>query len=167
MFKVTAEPEKAYIAKAGEKLPQPLAVKQGTKLTIPFKVVRQSPEAKVALTLRQISTARNPQQMPLTVNNGQPLPAVAPNKNDGTFVINVKNNAPPGLYSVVLSATAQIQVERTSGGKGKRPATVEQTVTPVLLQVIPNALAKVTARAAGKLVGGMTTDVLVKVESAE
>ncbi len=164
LFKVTAEPEKAYIAKAGEKLPQPLVVKQGAKLTVPFQVVRQSPDAKVALTLRQISTARNPQQMPLTVNNGQPLPAVAPNKNDGTFVINVKNNAPPGVYSIVLSATAQIQVERTDGNKGKRPATVEQTVTPVIVQVVPTALAKVTAGPAGKLVGGQSTDIVVKVE---
>ena len=65
--------------------------------------------------------------MPLTVNNGQPLPAVAPDKGDGQFVIDVKSNAPPGMYSIVLTASAQIQVERPAG-KGKRPATVEQAL---------------------------------------
>jgi hypothetical protein len=162
-FKITAEPENAYLVKAGEKLPQPLTVKQGEKLTVPFKVVRQSPDAKVALTLRQISTMQNPQQMPVTVNNGQPLPAVAPDKADGTFVIDVKATAPPGTYTIVLAATAQIQYEK-EGTKGKKPATVEQAVTPVTINVLPLTLGKVTATPAGNLKGGMTSDLTVKVE---
>jgi hypothetical protein len=161
MFKVTAEPENAYIGKAGDKLPQPLLVKQGEKLTVPFKVVRQSGDAKVPLTLRQISTAQNPQQMPLTVNNGQPLAPIAADKNDGTFVIDVKSTAPPGTYSIVLAATAQIQVPMA---KGKRPATVEQAVTPVTIQVVPTSLAKINASPSGKLVGGMTAEIAVKIE---
>jgi hypothetical protein len=161
MFKVTAEPENAYISKAGEKLPQPLLVKQGEKLTVPFKVVRQSGDAKVPLTLRQISTTQNPQQMPLTVNNGQPLAPIAPDKNDGTFVIDVKGNAAPGTYSIVLAASAQLQL---AGPKAKRPATVEQAVTPIIVQVVPTSLARVNASPAGKLIGGMTAEIAVKVE---
>jgi hypothetical protein len=160
-FKVTAEPENAYLGKATEKLPQPLTIKQGEKLTVPFKVARIAPESKVAITLRQNSTTQNPQQMPVTVNNGQPLPAVAPDKADGTFVIDAKNNAPPGTYSIVLNATAQIQYE---GSKGKRPTTVEQAVTPVLVNVVPASLGKVSAAPAGNLKGGMTIEVNVKVE---
>lgn len=163
LFKITAEPENAFTGKATEKLPQPLMVKQGEKLTVPYKVVRQSADAKVPLTLRQISTTPQPQQMPLTVSNGQPLPPVAPDKNDGTFVIDVKTNAPPGMYEVVLAATAQLQLERP-GAKGKRPTTVEQAVTPVVVQVVPKSLANVTASAAGKLVGGASVDIVVKVE---
>jgi hypothetical protein len=162
-YKVTAEPENAYLAKAGEKLPQPLMMKQGEKLTVPFKVARLSPDAKVAINLRQVSTTQNPQQLPVTVNNGQPLPAVAPDKADGTFVIEAKPNAPPGAYTVVLHATALIPYER-QGGKGKKPATVDQAVTPVTVQVVPSALAKVTASVSGNLKGGMTSDLVVKVE---
>jgi len=160
-FKVTAEPENAFFTKAGEKLPQPLTMKQGEKLTIPFKVARIAPEAKVAITLRQTSTIQNPQQLPLTVNNGQPLGAIAPDKSDGTFVIDAKNNAPPGTYSIVLNATAQIQYE---GAKGKRPTTVEQAVTPVVVNVVPASLGKVSAAPAGNLKGGMSSEVNVKVE---
>lgn len=162
-FKVTAEPENAYMAKAGEKLPQPLTLKQGEKVTVPFKVARISPDAKVAITLRQIPTAANPQAMPVTVNNGQPLGAVAPDKGDGTFVIDVKPNAPPGVYAVVLAATAQIQYEKPTA-KGKKPATLEQAVTPITIHVVPTALAKVTATPAGPVKGGMTADLVVKVE---
>ncbi|MBO0698380.1 MAG: PPC domain-containing protein [Zavarzinella sp.] len=161
-FKVTAEPENAYLAKAGEKLPQPLTMKQGEKLTVPFKVARMSPEAKVAINLRQVSTSQNSQQLPVTVNSGQPLPAVAPDKGDGTFVIEAKPNAPPGAYTIVLNATALIPHERE--GKGKKPATVEQAVTPVTVHVVPSALAKVTASPAGNLKGGMTSDLVVKLE---
>jgi hypothetical protein len=162
-FKVTAEPENAFITKAGEKLPQPLTVKQGEKLTVPFKVARISPDAKVAITLRQISTTQNPQQMPLTVNNGQPLPAVAPDKADGTFVIDVKTIAPPGPYTIVLQATAQVPFE-SQMGKGKKPAQVEQAVSPVTINVVPAALAKVTAQPTGNLKGGASSDLVVKVE---
>lgn len=162
-FKVTAEPDKAYFAKAGEKLPQPLTVKQGEKLTVPFKVARISPDAKVAITLRQVSSTQNPQQMPVLVNNGQPLPAIAPDKTDGTFVIEAKTIAPPGTYTIVLQATAPIQVEQPMG-KGKRPAQVEQAVTPVTINVIPSALAKVTASPTGNLRGGSASDLVVKVE---
>ena len=162
-FKVTAEPENAFITKAGDKLPQPLTVKQGEKLTVPFKVARISADAKVAITLRQLATMQNPQQMPLTVNNGQPLPAVAPDKADGTFVIDVKPTAPPGVYTIVLQATAQIQVEALPG-KGKKPAQVDQAVSPVTVNVVPLSLAKVTATPTGNLKGGMSSDLVVKVE---
>src|SRR5690348_6388640 len=109
-------------------------VKQGEKLTVPFKVARISADTKVPITLRQISTTQNPQQMPLTVNNGQPLPAVAADKTDGTFVIDVKTTAPPSTYTIVLQASAPIQYEGQPG-KGKKPATIEQAVTPVTVQV--------------------------------
>src|SRR5262249_57139992 len=94
-FKITAEPENAFV-KPGEKLAQPLFVKQGEKLTVPFKVARIAAEAKVPITLRQLSTTQNPASMPVTVNNGQPLPPVGADKADGTFVIEAKTIDPPG-----------------------------------------------------------------------
>ena len=73
----------------------------------------------------------------------QIIPAVAPDKNDGTFVIEAKPNAAPGAYTVVLFVTGQVQYEREGGGKGKRATTVEQAVSPVTVQVVPSALAQV------------------------
>jgi hypothetical protein len=162
MFKVTTEPENAFLKK-DEKLAQPLTIKQGEKLTVPFKVARISPDAKVPITLQQVSHTQNVQQQPVLVNNGQALPAVAADKGDGTFVIDAKNNAPPGTYTIVLKATAQIQYER-EGTKGKKPATVEQAGTPVTVNVVPLALAKVTAAPSGNLKGGASSEVVVKVE---
>jgi hypothetical protein len=162
MFKVTIEPENAFVKK-DEKLAQPLTIKQGEKLTVPFKVARISPDAKVPITLQQVSHTQNVQQQPVLVNNGQPLPAVAADKGDGTFVIDAKNNAPPGTYTIVLKAMAQIQYER-EGTKGKKPATVEQAGTPVTVHVVPLALAKVTAAPTGNLKGGASSEVVVKVE---
>jgi len=140
-----------------------LTLKQGEKLTVPFKVTRISPDAEVAITVRQVTTTQNPAQMPVLVNNGQPLAAVAPDKSDGTFVIEAKTIAPPGVYTVVLQATAPIQYE-AQAGKGKKPAQVEQAVTPVTINVVPVSLAKVTAAPTGNLKGGSSTDLLVKVE---
>ncbi len=161
MFKVTAEPENAVI-KMGDKPRQPMFITQGEKLTVPFKIVRTSPDAKVPITLQQVSTTQNPQQMPLTVNNGQPVAAIAADKTDGTFVIDAKTTAVPGLYTIVMKATAQIQYER-EGTKGKKPATVEQSATPITIRVVPVSLGKVTAAPVGNLKGGLTSDVVVKV----
>ena len=112
-----------------------MTVKQGEKLTVPFKVARISPDAKVAITLRQVATTQNPPQMPVLVNNGQPLPAVAPDKADGTFVIDAKTIAPPGTYTIVLRRRPRSSSSQP--GKGKQPAQVEQAVTPVTVQVVP------------------------------
>jgi hypothetical protein len=161
-FRVTMEPENAFL-KPGEKLAHPLTIKQGEKLTVPFKVARMSPDAKVPVTLQQVSHTQNAQQQPVTVNNGQAMPPVAPDKGDGTFVIDAKPTAPPGLYSIVLKATAQVPYER-EGTKGKKPVAVEQAGTPVTVHVIPLALAKVTAAPTGNLKGGASSEVVVKVE---
>lgn len=161
-FRVTAEPQNAFI-KMGEKLPQPLVIKQGDKLTVPFKVNRISPDVKVPITLQQKATTQNPQQMPLTVNNGQALPPVAADKTDGTFVIDAKATAPPGVYTIVLRATAQIQYDKNPMGK-KKATTVEQAVSPIIVQVLPLSLAKVTATPMGNLKGGADAQVVVKVE---
>lgn len=162
MFTVTAEPDKAFV-KMGEKLPMPLVVKQGDKLTVPLKVNRISPDAKVPVTVQQVFTGQNAQQLPITVNNGQPVAAIAPDKAEGTAVLDIKPTAAPGAHTIVLKATAQVQYER-EGTKGKKPATVEQAVTPISVYVLPSSVAKLTATPAGNLKAGMTTEVTVKAE---
>ncbi|WP_020474327.1 hypothetical protein [Zavarzinella formosa] len=162
-FKVTLQPENAFV-KMGEKLPQPLTAKPGEKITVPFTVTRISPDAKVAINLQQIVTGANPQAMPVTANNGQALPAIAPDKGDGTMVLDVKSTALPGTYCVVLKATATIQYDKDPMGKAKKPVTVETASTPLVLKVLPLSLAKVTAVPAGALKAGMTAELVVKVE---
>ena len=49
-------------------------------------------------------------------------------------------------------------------GKGKKPATVDQAVTPVTVRSSRLTLAKVTATPAGNLKGGTSSDLSVKVE---
>lgn len=162
-FKVTLQPDKAFI-KMGDKLPMPLTAKQGEKVTVPFAVTRISPDAKVAITLQQIVTGPNAQAMPVTANNGQALPAVAPDKNDGNFVLDIKPTAAPGTYSIVLKATAQIQYDKDPMGKAKKPVTVETSSTPMILKVLPLSLGKITATPVGTLKAGMTTEVTIKVD---
>jgi Bacterial pre-peptidase C-terminal domain len=162
-FRVTAEPENAFVKKE-EKLPQPLAVKQGEKLTVPFKVARNNPEAK-QITLQQLGSQQTIQASPVTVNNGQPLPAVAADKNDGAFVIDVKTNAPPGPYTVTLRAQAQFPYDKDPMGKNKKPVTVILPVSPVTVNVIPASVAKVNlAGPNGKIKQKESGEVVVKVE---
>jgi Bacterial pre-peptidase C-terminal domain len=162
-FRVTAEPENAFVKKE-EKLPQPLAVKQGEKLTVPFKVARNNPEAK-QITLQQLGSQQTIQASPVTVNNGQQLPAVAADKNDGTFVIDVKTNAPPGPYTVTLRAQAQFPYDKDPMGKNKKPVTVILPVSPVTVNVIPASVAKVNlAGPNGKIKQKESGEVVVKVE---
>jgi hypothetical protein len=161
-FNVTLEPDKAFIKKE-EKLKLPLVLKQGDKLTVPFKVTR-GVEPKTPITLQQLSLGIQPQQAPVTVNNGQPLPPITPDKNDGTFVLDVKTNAPPGDYTIVLKATTPIQFVKDPNTKKQQPITVVGATTPLTFKVLPLSVAKVTATPKGNLKGGMNGEITVKVE---
>jgi hypothetical protein len=163
---ITLEPEKAFLAKKEEVSPLPLMIKQGENLTVPFKVTRHNPEAKQPITLQQVSTQQNMQQAPITVNNGQALPPVAPDKNDGSFVVDVKPNAPPGAYTIVLRATTQIPYAKDPMGK-KANVPVTVSTMPLTVTVLPTSIAKVTLDGPkGNLKQGMNSEVIVKVERA-
>jgi hypothetical protein len=161
-FKVVAEPQKAFIKKENP-ITLPLVLRPGDKLTVPYQVTRISPDAKVPVTLQQILSMAQVQQMPVTVNNGQILPPVAADKGDGTFVIDVRSNAAPGTYVVNMRGLIQIQFEKEAG-KGKKPTSIEQALAPITVTVIPTTLAKVTAAQTGKFVAGSTGIVTVKVD---
>jgi hypothetical protein len=161
-FNVVCEPDKAFVKKE-EKLPMPLMIKQGNKLTVPFKVARGI-EPKTPITLQMLSTGINPQQAQVTVNNGQPLPAVAADKNEGTFVIDAKTNAPPGTYTIVLKATSVVDFVKDPNTKKSAKLTASGATTPIVIKVLPLAVAKLSATPKGNLKGGANVQIAVKVE---
>lgn len=160
-FKVTLEPEKAFIKK-GEKLDLPIYVKPGDKLTIPFKITR-SPDLKTPITLQQLSMGIQPQQAPVTVNNGAAMAAIAPDKNDGEIVIDVKAGIAPGSYTVALKATTPTQFASPATKKSTN-VTIVTATTPIVLKVLPTSLARVTGTLNGNVKPGMNGQLTIKVD---
>jgi subtilisin-like proprotein convertase family protein len=105
-----------------------------------------------------------PQQAPVTVNNGQPTPPIAPDKNDGNFIIDIKPNAPLGMYTVVMKATTPIQFVKDPNTKKQLPVTVVGASTPITFKVLPLSVAKITATPKGNFKGGVDGEITVKVE---
>ena len=161
-FNVILETDKAFVKKE-DKLPNPILVKQGDKLTVPFKVTR-GVEPKTPITLQQLTMGIQPQQAPVVVNNGQPIPAIAADKGDGTFVVDIRPNAAPGTYTVVMKTTTPIQFVKDPNTKKQQPVTVVGSSTPLTFKVLPLSVAKLTATPKGNLKGGMDGEITVKVE---
>lgn len=164
-FKISIEPENAFVTKKEEKLPQPLMIKQGEKLTVPFKVARIHPDAKQPITLQQIATQQNMQQAPVVVNNGQVLPPITPDKNDGIFVVEAKKNAAPGIYSVVMRANSQMPFAKDPNAKQKPNIPISTATLPLTVTVLPLSVAKVTLDGPkGNLKQGTPSELTVKIE---
>ncbi len=162
-FTVTPNLAGAFIKKE-EKITLPLTAKQGEKITVPFTVNRISNESKVAINVQGMATSPgNAQQLPITIGNNNAAIPVTPDKTDGAFVIDIKPNALPGVYTLALKATAVIQYDR--GDKKTRPATIEYALPPVTIEVLPTALAKVTITPlTAPIAAGKPGEYLVKIE---
>lgn len=161
-FKVTLDVDNAFVKK-GEKLTQPLLVKAGDKLTVPFKIARNV-DPKTPITLQQILMGVNNQNSPITVGNGQPLPAIAADKNDGEIVLDIKGNITPGIYTVALKASTPIQFVKDQATKKSQNLTVVASTTPIVVKVLPTVVAKVTATPKGNLKPGEKGEITIKVE---
>jgi hypothetical protein len=145
-----------------EKLPLPLTMKQGEKVTVPIKVNWVSPDKQpVALTVEP--TSPSPQTMPVTAQ----LP-VQPTKEKPESVANVdvKSNAPPGTYSISLKGVAQVPYAKDPMAKQKPNIPAEVFSEPIEVTVIPNSLAKVTVGnlPANTLKIGMSGELVIKIE---
>lgn len=143
-FKVAADPAKATVKlnNKDEKLAAPLAAKQGDKITLPVTVTWTGAD-KPNVTLVAEPMLQNPQNAPITVQiTGQPTK----DKPEVTITLDIKANAPPGVYGIVLRGDAQVPFVRdmaTKKGGGNVPVSAFSNVIEVT--VIPNAVAKVTA----------------------
>ena len=147
-----------------EKLTAPLTVKQGDKFTMPLKVNWIAPDKQtVVVTAEPVSM--NQQSNPITVQ----IPT-QPTKEKPEAVVNfdVKSNALPGTYSVVLKGLAQVPFAKpTAGGMAKGPHVPAEVIgEPIVVTVIPSSLAKVTPGAVSNntLKLGTSGEMLIKVE---
>jgi hypothetical protein len=144
-FTIAPELDKAVmkVNMKDEKLSVPLTVKQGEKLSVPVKVNWIAAD-KQNVQLAPELMAQSPQNNPVTVQ----IPT-QPTKDKPEVVVNldVKSNAPPGMYTVTLRGTAQVPFAKpTPGGMAKGPnVPVEELSSPIQVTVIPSSVAKVTA----------------------
>jgi hypothetical protein len=162
-FGLTPDVGKATVRAGGkdEKRPAPLAVKQGENLILPVKATWTGSD-KPNVTVAADPMAPNPQANPVTVQPGMQLTKDNP---EGTVTINVRANAPPGTYSVVLRGESQVPFAKDPNAK-KGNVSAVAFAEPVVLTVLPTALARVTA---GQLPNntlklGQTAELTVKVE---
>lgn len=162
-FKVLIEPENAFV-KAGEKLPQPLMVKMGEKLTIPYKAVRQA-DSKTPISVYLLSMGAPQGLGPLVTagNNQTPLTTIAADKNEGNIVLDIRPAAVPGSYSVVFKATTPIQYANPANKKNQT-LTIVAATNPLTFIVLPTAVAKLTANPRLQVVAGMNGELAIKVE---
>lgn len=149
----------------------PIFVKPGDKLTIPVKVAWQEKEARAnPVTLFVEATQQNMQQAPLTVLGGggnppQPAATIAKEKTDGPLTIDVRSNAAPGTYAVVVRGESQCQYVRNPEEKDKKtPVTALAFAPPIEVTVLPTSLGKLTATPTGSLKVGATGELVLKVE---
>jgi len=136
-------------------------VLQGDKVNVKVKLDRYWPDFKapvqVALAVPGDVKGGNPKDAGITV---APL-TIAPDKAEGTAVVDVKANLPPGAYTVVLRGTAPLAGK---DAKDKKGGSVVTPANPVVINVLPRELAKLTLtppNGAGK-VGGQA-EITVKI----
>jgi hypothetical protein len=146
-FKLDADPAKATIKPANSKEKEvkasgPLVVKQGDKITLPVKA-KWVGDDKPNLTLAAEPMTQNQQTSPINVQpGGQPTK----DKPEVTVTLDVKANAAPGVYAVVLRGDAQVGLIKDPMNKGAKTNVPASAFTdPVEVTVIPTSLAKVKA----------------------
>jgi hypothetical protein len=166
LAKATVKTKDAAGKDKEEKVLGEVYLKPGDKLTLPVKVTWNEKEARpnpVAVGIEP-TTARN-QDNPFQGNNpNQPMATIAKDKADGTVTLDVRANAPPGTYAVVLRADTQVTFARNAEQKDqKTAATVLAFAPPVAVTVLPTTLAKLTVQPAPLKIG-TTAELTVKVE---
>ncbi|MBY0512353.1 MAG: PPC domain-containing protein [Gemmataceae bacterium] len=163
-FKLTADTANATIKANGkdEKLTGPIVVKQGEKVTVPMKATWTSPD-KQNITIAAEPMMQNQQAAPVTVQvTAQPTK----DKPEGVVVIDVKNNAMPGKYSVSLRGDCQVPFVRDPMTKKGGPVPTAVFADPIEVTVLPTSVAKVSPVQVpnGTVKAGQTVEVVVKVE---
>jgi hypothetical protein len=134
-----------------------IAISQGDKLTVPFKVTRHWPEIKANILITP-----SPNAFPPGFNFGPVnIPA---NKNEATLVMNIPSNMQPGTYTIVFRSFAPIPYNRDPKNKQRPNVNVVQTATPLLLTVLPKQLANITVPNPNPTVkAGAQAEVVVRV----
>lgn len=127
-----------------DKVTSPLFLKPGDKLTLPVKVAWQDKEARAnPVAVTAIPTQQNVQTAPLNANNNQPV-SIPKDKAEGSLTIDVRSNAAPGTYGLVLRGETQVSYLRDPEQKDKKTnANVTAFADPIEVTVLPSKLANV------------------------
>jgi hypothetical protein len=107
-------------------------VNPGDKITIPVKVVRQSPDFKFPI---QISAVNTPSEGKRRGNRQQQQGTiVSPGKDETNVVVDLRGNVLPGNYTIVLRGEAQLSNNRNR--QRVAPAIV-QASAPIAVEISP------------------------------
>jgi hypothetical protein len=132
-----------------------VTITQGEKANLTVKLTRNWPDLK-----QPINTILSEIIPNLTV---APV-AFAPDKAEGTSVVTVAANTPPGTYTLVLRGTAAgVPYNKDPMAKQKPGVNVVQFSAPVTLTVLPKSLATVSVAPNTNVKVGATGEVVVKV----
>ncbi len=133
---------------------------QEDKATLTVKLNRMSPDFKTPLTVQP-----QPPELPpgMTVNNNQPI-TIAPDKAEGTLPIAVNADVQPGVYTIVLRTSAPVPFNKDPAAKDKPQINVVLPSTPVVVTVLPKALAKVELGGSPTIKPGAQAEVVVRVQ---
>ena len=160
-FALATDPAGVVVKSGGkdEKPSGPLVVKPGDKVTVPVKVAWAGDKQAVVLAAEPM--IQNQQQSPITV---QPTAQPTKDKPEGVVTLDVKTNAVPGPYTVVVRGDAQVPFARDGKPKANLPASA--FADPIAITVLPAALAKLTVGPLpnANLKPGATVELPVKVE---
>jgi hypothetical protein len=133
-------------------------VQQGDKATIALKLNRLMPDFKSPLLVAAIDLPPN-----VTVNNGQQL-TIAADKAEGTLALDVKPNAQPGTYNLVLRSQGQVPFAKDPKAAQKPAVNVVLPANALSFTVLPKTVATVAASVpAPNVKPGGQTEVVVKV----
>lgn len=144
LFSLTADIPNAVVkAPMGkdEKVNGPLIVlKQGEKATVNVKAEWTVAE-KPGVTLTAEPLSAQPQNAPVTAQI-----AMQPTKDKAEVPVNidVKSNAVPGPYTLVLRGVSQVPFVKDPMAKGKANVPADAFSTPIPVLVLPNAVAKLS-----------------------
>ncbi len=112
---------------------------QGEKANLKVTLTRHFPDFKTPLQAVAVDLPPNL----LTVNNNQPM-TIAPDKTEATAVVDAKANLPPGTYTIVLRASAQMPYNKDPMAKQKPNINLVQPSTAVMLTVLAKQVATLT-----------------------
>jgi hypothetical protein len=104
--------------------------KPGDKVTVPLKLTRNWADFKAPVQVTLVGLPGGNQGQP-----PQPLATIAADKSEGSVVVDVRPNLPPGVYTIVFRGQAQFQYSKDPMGRQKQNVTVQLPSQPLTLTV--------------------------------
>jgi hypothetical protein len=109
-----------------------VTAKLGEKVNVPLKISRLWPDAKGPL---QVIALGLPPNVQVTTGN-QPINLPA-GKDEATLPIDVRTNAAPGTYTIILRSQMVLPFSKDPMAKQKPNATAVQPSSPIMLTIVP------------------------------